>query len=1108
MSCVLCRQYYCYKLQIRPAQKSLLLHAGRLLQQFLVDMYVKIETARLDYFRHNQKVIRAELYRGIIDSIEIGETRGAEVGKRIILPATFTGGPRDMRKRYMDAMALVQRFGKPDLFLTMTCNPNWPEIKEELGDIDEAQNRPDLVSRIFKAKLEELKADLFKKEVFGPVAAYVYVIEFQKRGLPHAHLLIILKAGTKLISPQSFDKVVSAEIPDPEKRPNLYSLVAKHMMHGPCGPFNPKNACMNNGKCKSHYPKPFRSETENSEDCYPKYRRRKDGRMIRARGHDLDNRWVVPYNPFLLSKFDCHLNVEICSTIKAVKYLYKYVYKGHDRICFTVATENGSDHLDEIDMFQSARWISPPEAMWRIYGFILSDMHPSVIPLQLHLQDSQLVTFRETDDLSSVVNDESNTKSMLTEFFKLNATHDKARTLLYKEIPEYFVWNKRCKIWTERKHGSVIGRVVAASPVEGERYYLRLLLNHIRGPTSYDHFKIVNGVSASSFCEAAVFHGLLQGDNGSSLCLEEACQYKMPSELRHLFATILALCDPPNPSALWEKFKVFMCEDYVRNSLLLPEAELRALHELNVILEAMGKNINDYGLVQFDVRLETAERTSRLVDEELQILVPTEDILSVEKLNAEQRYAFDVILEKVFTDKGGLYFVDGPGGTGKTYLYRALLAAVRSKNLVALATASSGVAAGILPGGRTAHSRFKIPLQLDNNSVSGISKQSSLAVLLQMAKLIIWDEAPMVHRFAFEVLDRLLQDVNGNKLLFGGKVVVLGGDFRQILPVVPKGIEKDVIQASLVNSQLWKSFLKIKLVQNMRAVSDPAFAAYLLNIGNGEAECDAFGRVKLPSNIVLPYKDDVSSLRQLIDIVFPDIDAYPEKLNSMINRIILTPKNEHVDHINNLLMERFPGDVVNYYSFDEVVDKTEQGFQEDFLNTLAPNGIPPHQLTLKKDCPVILLRNINSSEGLCNGTRLLCRHFERNLIHAEISVGERAGKKVFLPRIHFVPLETDKNPFPFKRTQFPIRPCFAMTINKAQGQTLDFVGLYLPEPVFSHGQLYVALSRVKTANSVKVLIKNELDSCTECMCTKNIVYDAILSLGNSVALEANGSLLC
>ena len=176
----------------------------------------------------------------------------------------------------MDAMALVQRFGKPDLFLIMTCNPNWPEIKEELGDIDEAQNRPDLVSRIFKAKLEELKADLFKKEVFGPVAAYVYVIEFQKRGLPHAHLLIILKAGTKLISPQSFDKVVSAEIPDPEKRPNLYSLVAKHMMHGPCGPFNPTNACMNDGKCKSHYPKPFRSETENSEDCYPKYRRRKD----------------------------------------------------------------------------------------------------------------------------------------------------------------------------------------------------------------------------------------------------------------------------------------------------------------------------------------------------------------------------------------------------------------------------------------------------------------------------------------------------------------------------------------------------------------------------------------------------------------------------------------------------------------------------------------------------------------------------------------------------------------------------------------------------------------------------------------------------------------
>ena len=118
------RQYYCYKLQIRPASRSILLFSGRLLQQYVVDMYIKIESSRLDYILREQKKIRADLYQGIVDSISAGEVRGNMIGKRIVLPNSFIGGPRDMRHRYFDAMALVQRFGKPDIFLTITCNPD------------------------------------------------------------------------------------------------------------------------------------------------------------------------------------------------------------------------------------------------------------------------------------------------------------------------------------------------------------------------------------------------------------------------------------------------------------------------------------------------------------------------------------------------------------------------------------------------------------------------------------------------------------------------------------------------------------------------------------------------------------------------------------------------------------------------------------------------------------------------------------------------------------------------------------------------------------------------------------------------------------------------
>ncbi|KAF5457590.1 hypothetical protein F2P56_021681 [Juglans regia] len=197
-------------------------------------MYVKIETSRLDYFRNKQQEIRSEVYQGIVDSLSIGQSNASKVGKRIILPSSFIGGPRDMRKRYMEAMALVQRFGKPDIFLTMTCNPSWKEILDELGPQEEAQNRPDLIARIFRAKLEELKDELFKREIFWKVSAYVYVIEHQKRGLPHAHFLIILQRDWKIYTPESFDEIVSAEIPDRERNLHLYKTVKRHMMHGPC----------------------------------------------------------------------------------------------------------------------------------------------------------------------------------------------------------------------------------------------------------------------------------------------------------------------------------------------------------------------------------------------------------------------------------------------------------------------------------------------------------------------------------------------------------------------------------------------------------------------------------------------------------------------------------------------------------------------------------------------------------------------------------------------------------------------------------------------------------------------------------------------------------
>ncbi|KAK9082218.1 hypothetical protein Syun_031310 [Stephania yunnanensis] len=284
---------------------------------------------------------------------------------------------------------------------------------------------------------------------------------------------------------------------------------------------------------------------------------------------------------------------------------------------------------------------------------------------------------------------------------------------------------------------------------------------------------------------------------------------------------------------------------------------------------------------------------------------------------------------------------------------------------------------------------------------------------------------------------------------------------------------------------------RIKLVENMRAKLDEVFSKYLLFVGNGVEREYKKCYIKIPSEMIIPYKVMKTSLRQLINHIYGKLNDYANNLDAMTTRAILTTKNEFVDGINQLFIEEFVGDMVKYYSFDQIIDNNEHSVTEEILNSLVFNGIPPHELILKKNCLIMLLRNINPAEGLCNGTRLICRHFERNVIDAEIINGDYKGKRVFLARIPFVPNEGDKCPVQFKRTQFPIRLCFAMTINKAQGQTLDYVRIYLPEPVFSYGQLYVPLSRAKCAASVKMSIKPS--NCNKyCDRTKNIVYKDLL----------------
>ena len=211
-------------------------------------------------------------------------------------------------------MAICWAYRKPDIFLTMTANPNWPEIKEQLlWEVDpaadanhqrrrqKASDRPDIVARVFELKQKALKKEI-KNGIFGKVLAMVETVEFQKRGLPHIHLLIFLDPQDRIRANQ-VDTIVSAQLPDPELHPLLHQTVTNCMLHGPCGNEKPNAPCMVNGKCSKHYPKEFNDQTIYGENGFPQYARPNNERTVTKNGHVYDNQNVVPYNPYLSARY-------------------------------------------------------------------------------------------------------------------------------------------------------------------------------------------------------------------------------------------------------------------------------------------------------------------------------------------------------------------------------------------------------------------------------------------------------------------------------------------------------------------------------------------------------------------------------------------------------------------------------------------------------------------------------------------------------------------------------------------------------------------------------------------------------------------------------------
>lgn len=849
-------QYAAYRLAVRNSCVSAetIHRSRRLFHEYVVDQYVAVEHGRLSWLSRNQTKIRADLYKGVMDAVSRGDNDAAVLGRRVILPSSFIGGPRSMNQMFQDCMAIVRVLGKPDLFITFTCNPKWKEIVESVYPGQNAVDRPDITDRVFKLKLQEMLRDLTKKQCLGRTVASIHVIEYQKRGLPHAHLLIIFAPEDKLRSPDDYDKVICAELPDKLREPRLFEIVTRCMIHGPCNAGHA--ACRPEGhegaKCVKNFPKAFCEETADCEDGFPIYRWRQyktpEGHNIpvvlnagQTNEKEVDNSWVVPYNKWLCLKYNAHINVEHCASIIAVKYLFKYVYKGADRseATFRAYGPDGQPlavPVNEIDNFTDGRYIGTCEAVWRLFHFSLHGESPSVVRLSIHLEHEQSVSFGETANLAAIV--AAPPKSTLMGWMEFNTLFPTAAPdVLYVDFARTHSWNKQSKVWKQRKASTgtrPVGRMYFVSPSSGEKFYLRLLLNHVPGATSFEFLRTIDGVVHPTYKDAAKSLGLLQNDDEWDKVLQEASGVMMPALLCELFATLLIFNSPTDPLSLWEKHKLACCEDILRTERETasdPQLQLTpvmcdvALRKVQESLRCHGKSLTDFPNMPIPPAPPVAvDAVPRIIQDQLgydRTALAVRVLRDTAMMTVDQKVVYDTVIAALHALRapGDLdpraFFVDSPGGCGKTFMFNLILATARSLGMVALSVASSGIAALLLEGGCTAHSRFKIPIQLTDGCCGNMTLQSDLAKLFQSTKIIVWDEAPMIHKWGIEAVDLVLRDIMKcvdpalYDVPFGGVVIVFGGDFRQVLPVVQGANISAIIASAMNKSKLWPVITKL-----------------------------------------------------------------------------------------------------------------------------------------------------------------------------------------------------------------------------------------------------------------------------------------------------------
>nr|XP_047142927.1 ATP-dependent DNA helicase pif1-like [Hydra vulgaris] len=393
-------------------------------------------------------------------------------------------------------------------------------------------------------------------------------------------------------------------------------------------------------------------------------------------------------------------------------------------------------------------------------------------------------------------------------------------------------------------------------------------------------------------------------------------------------------------------------------------------------------------------------------------------------LNDNQRNVADAILAALNEEPNNenkhsrLFFMDGPAGCDKTFTYNYLITETRIRHTRTATAARTGIAATLLKNGCTLHGLFKLSVPILENNTCNVTPNSIHGEFLRQVSLFLLDEASMIPKHALSAIDKLLQDICNNNFSFGGKVILMGGDFRQILPVVKRGRPAEVVESCLKCSEHWQYVQRFSLTENMRVqIGEEEFCQWLLKLGSGtlpvKSEDPLRGCIEIPEQC---FENDNESI---VEKIFGGAEEA-----DYANRAILTPTNVDSLAINKKVLDRLPGDTKIYLSSDSIeTDNYNEiyNFPVESLNSLTPSGMPVHCLKLKIGAVVMLLINLDLKGGLCNGTHLMVRALHNNYIDGQVLIGIAAGNRNFVPRVQLAPLDSNL-PFILKRRQFPVRP--------------------------------------------------------------------------------------